>query len=94
MELLRGGELLDKILKKESFCEREASVILEVLASTVNYLHDNGVSIWHFSNLTSTGLVIFSPLKVFILRRAIKILRKFQKFCCKPLIKYFTLRIF
>lgn len=47
MELLRGGELLDRILKKESFCEREASAILEVLASTVNYLHENGVSMWN-----------------------------------------------
>lgn len=45
MELMHGGELLDRILKKESFSEREASTILEVLASTVNYLHENGVRI-------------------------------------------------
>ena len=44
MELLHGGELLERIIKKESFCEREASAILEVLASTLNYLHENGVS--------------------------------------------------
>lgn len=44
MELLHGGELLDRIVKKESFYEREASAILEVLASTLNYLHENGVS--------------------------------------------------
>ncbi|KAG8197930.1 hypothetical protein JTE90_020308 [Oedothorax gibbosus] len=43
MELLQGGELLDRIQKHESFSEREASVIMEVIASTVNYLHENGV---------------------------------------------------
>ncbi|XP_076307788.1 ribosomal protein S6 kinase alpha-2-like isoform X1 [Tachypleus tridentatus] len=43
MELLRGGELLDKILSDRSFGEREASYVLEVLAKTVKYLHDNGV---------------------------------------------------
>lgn len=48
MELLRGGELLDKIMKKASFCEKEASAILEVLASTLNYLHENGVSLTLF----------------------------------------------
>ncbi|CAL1285721.1 unnamed protein product [Larinioides sclopetarius] len=43
MELLQGGELLDRIQKYVSFSEREASAILEVIASTVNYLHENGV---------------------------------------------------
>ncbi|XP_035229761.1 ribosomal protein S6 kinase alpha-2-like [Stegodyphus dumicola] len=43
MELLAGGELIDRILKQQSFCERDASAILEVLISTVNYLHENGV---------------------------------------------------
>lgn len=43
MELLHGGELLDKILTKKSFNEREASSVLEVIAKTVKYLHDNGV---------------------------------------------------
>ncbi|XP_055932617.1 ribosomal protein S6 kinase 2 beta-like isoform X1 [Argiope bruennichi] len=43
MELMQGGELLDRIQKYVSFSEREASAILEVIASTVNYLHENGV---------------------------------------------------
>ncbi|GFQ93195.1 ribosomal protein S6 kinase alpha-3 [Trichonephila clavata] len=43
MELLQGGELLDRIQKYESFSEREVSAILEVIMSTIKYLHDNGV---------------------------------------------------
>ncbi|GIY83752.1 ribosomal protein S6 kinase 2 alpha [Caerostris extrusa] len=43
MELLQGGELLEKIRKYESFSEKDVSAILEVLASTIKYLHENGV---------------------------------------------------
>ncbi|GFT18293.1 ribosomal protein S6 kinase alpha-3 [Trichonephila clavipes] len=43
MELLQGGELLDRIQKYESFSEREASAILEVIMGAIKYLHDNGV---------------------------------------------------
>ncbi|KAG9510039.1 Ribosomal protein S6 kinase alpha-1, partial [Fragariocoptes setiger] len=43
MDYLRSGELLDKIISSKSFTEREASDILQVIASTVKYLHDNGV---------------------------------------------------
>lgn len=43
MDLLLGGELLDRILERKYFCEREASEVLEVVASTIKYLHDNGV---------------------------------------------------
>ena len=46
MELLRGGELLDKILRQKFFSEREASAVLETLAKTVHYLHSKGVSDW------------------------------------------------
>jgi len=42
-ELLRGGELLDKILRQKFFSEREASAVLETLAKTVHYLHSKGV---------------------------------------------------
>ena len=42
-DLMRGGELLDRILKQKSFCEREASTVLQVLAKTVHYLHSKGV---------------------------------------------------
>lgn len=43
MELLRGGELLDKILRQKYFSEREASTVLETITRTVQYLHHNGV---------------------------------------------------
>ncbi|GCC26816.1 ribosomal protein S6 kinase alpha-1 isoform X3 [Chiloscyllium punctatum] len=41
-ELMRGGELLDKILQK-GFSEREASALLHTIAKTVEYLHSQGV---------------------------------------------------
>lgn len=43
-ELMKGGELLDKILRQKFFSEREASAVLEVVTKTVEYLHSNGVS--------------------------------------------------
>ncbi|XP_022655507.1 ribosomal protein S6 kinase 2 beta-like isoform X5 [Varroa destructor] len=43
MELLRGGELLDRILFEKHFSEREACAVVEVVARTVKFLHDNGV---------------------------------------------------
>lgn len=50
MELLHGGELLDKILSKKNFSEKEASAVLEIVAKTVKYLHDNGVRQKLFEN--------------------------------------------
>ena len=43
-ELMRGGELLDRILKQKSFSEREASAVLHTITKTVDYLHAQGVS--------------------------------------------------
>lgn len=43
MELLKGGELLDRILTEKHFTEKEASGVLEVIARTMKFLHDNGV---------------------------------------------------
>ncbi|XP_063773621.1 ribosomal protein S6 kinase alpha-2 [Pseudophryne corroboree] len=43
MELMRGGELLDKILSEKYFSEREASDVLYVITKTVDYLHTQGV---------------------------------------------------
>ncbi|RXG70956.1 Calcium-dependent protein kinase 14 [Armadillidium vulgare] len=48
MELMRGGELLDKILKKKYFTEREASSIIKVLTQTLHHLHKHGVFILLF----------------------------------------------
>lgn len=44
MEYMRGGELFDRLYKLKYFSEREASAIMQVLASTICYLHKNGVS--------------------------------------------------
>ncbi|XP_042213942.1 ribosomal protein S6 kinase alpha-3-like isoform X3 [Homarus americanus] len=43
MELMKGGELLDKILRQKFFSEREASAVLLTLTNAVQYLHQNGV---------------------------------------------------
>lgn len=43
MELMHGGELLDKLLKQKFFSEREAAEVLAVLADTLRYLHQQGV---------------------------------------------------
>lgn len=44
LELMRGGELLEKIIRQKFFSEREASAVLETLARTVYYLHSKGAS--------------------------------------------------
>uniref|UniRef100_A0A8C3SAR3 Ribosomal protein S6 kinase alpha-5 n=1 Tax=Chelydra serpentina TaxID=8475 RepID=A0A8C3SAR3_CHESE len=43
MELLQGGELLDRIKKKQHFSESEASQIMRSLVSAVSFMHDVGV---------------------------------------------------
>lgn len=43
MELLRGGELLDRILSLQHMLEYEASAVLKTVVSAVAYLHENGV---------------------------------------------------
>ncbi|XP_064404660.1 ribosomal protein S6 kinase alpha-3-like isoform X2 [Halichondria panicea] len=43
MELMKGGELLDRILSQKHFSEREAANVLFTLTSTVQYLHQQGV---------------------------------------------------
>ncbi|XP_043360660.1 ribosomal protein S6 kinase alpha-3 isoform X3 [Dermochelys coriacea] len=42
-ELMKGGELLDKILRQKFFSEREASAVLLTITRTVEYLHAQGV---------------------------------------------------
>ncbi|XP_037550127.1 ribosomal protein S6 kinase alpha-3 isoform X2 [Nematolebias whitei] len=42
-ELMKGGELLDKILRQKFFSEREASAVLYTITKTMEYLHVNGV---------------------------------------------------
>ena len=43
MELLKGGELLDRILAVGQMCESEASAVLRTMVSAVAYLHEHGV---------------------------------------------------
>ncbi|XP_003245481.1 ribosomal protein S6 kinase alpha-2-like [Acyrthosiphon pisum] len=43
MEYMRGGELLDRLHKLKYFSEREASDIMQVVTSTLCYLHKSGV---------------------------------------------------
>ena len=42
-ELMRGGELLDKILRQKFFSEREARAVMDKVTCVVKYLHQNGV---------------------------------------------------
>ncbi|KAM4866379.1 ribosomal protein S6 kinase alpha-2 isoform 4-T4 [Thomomys bottae] len=42
-ELMRGGELLDRILRQRCFSEREASDVLCTITKTMDYLHSQGV---------------------------------------------------
>ncbi|XP_072277567.1 ribosomal protein S6 kinase alpha-1 isoform X4 [Pyxicephalus adspersus] len=42
-ELMRGGELLDRILRQKFFSEREACAVLLTICKTVEYLHSQGV---------------------------------------------------
>ncbi|XP_046425120.1 ribosomal protein S6 kinase 2 beta isoform X2 [Neodiprion fabricii] len=43
LELLRGGELLDRILERRNLTEREAAEVTHTIADVVHYLHENGV---------------------------------------------------
>lgn len=43
MELLRGGELLERIKRKKLFGEAEASQLLRSLVSAVSFMHEVGV---------------------------------------------------
>ena len=42
-ELMRGGELLDRIVKHKNLSEQEAASIMYTLSSALLYLHSEGV---------------------------------------------------
>jgi len=42
-ELMKGGELLNKILNQKFFSEKEARCVMEVVTGVVKYLHLNGI---------------------------------------------------
>lgn len=54
-ELMKGGELLDRILRQKFFSEREASAVLYTITKTVDYLHCQGVSRKHLSERRQCG---------------------------------------
>ena len=43
MELCTGGDIFERLIKKGSFSELEAAVIIRKLMGAVNYLHFNGI---------------------------------------------------
>lgn len=43
LDYLQGGELLERIRKKKSFTEAEASNIMRQIVSAVDYMHHHGV---------------------------------------------------
>ena len=62
MELMKGGELLDRILKHKSLSEREAALIMYTLASTFTFLHEEGVG---YMFLTNLQVRILATLSIF-----------------------------
>ncbi len=59
-ELMKGGELLDKILRQKFFSEREASAVLQTIAKTVHYLHSQGVCMLHLDCATKHLLAVLA----------------------------------
>lgn len=47
LELLRGGELLDRLIERRNFSEREAAEVTYTIANVVHYLHENGVCFYY-----------------------------------------------
>lgn len=57
-ELMKGGELLDRILRQKFFSEREASAVLYTITKTVDYLHCQGVNRKHLSERRRCGRLV------------------------------------
>lgn len=61
-DLLRGEELLDRVLRLPNFTERDASAIMCTLTKTVEYLHSQGVrwmSTPRQANITGSRMSVF-----------------------------------
>ena len=43
MELMKGGELLERLQKRHSFTEQQASIIFRQLVSAVGFMHQKNV---------------------------------------------------
>ena len=42
-DLLTGGELFDKLQTKETYCERDAYLLMRNLFGAINHLHEQGI---------------------------------------------------
>jgi serine/threonine protein kinase len=42
MDLLKGGELFDEIVKRQKFSEKDAAEIMVQVFSAINYIHKKG----------------------------------------------------
>lgn len=43
LELLRGGELFERIVKKGIYTEKDAAVLMKKLLSALDYMHSKGI---------------------------------------------------
>jgi serine/threonine protein kinase len=43
MEFIDGGELFDRVLKRNGYEEKDAKILFKRLISTLNFLHNQGV---------------------------------------------------
>eukprot|EP01118_Nematostelium_gracile_P008933 TRINITY_DN2988_c0_g1_i1.p1 TRINITY_DN2988_c0_g1~~TRINITY_DN2988_c0_g1_i1.p1 ORF type:complete len:364 (-),score=95.19 TRINITY_DN2988_c0_g1_i1:28-993(-) len=44
MEIIRGGELFDKIVELHSYTEKDASILVTQILAAVDHLHENGIT--------------------------------------------------
>lgn len=75
---MKGGELLDKILRQKFFTEKEASAVLKAVACVVKYLHKNSVSyvyidlVWiDFSWTSVTYYILFILLSFHMCKNSV-----------------------
>jgi calcium/calmodulin-dependent protein kinase I len=43
MELMKGGELFDRIVEKENYTEKEAAETIRPIVDAIRYCHDQGI---------------------------------------------------
>ena len=65
-ELMRGGELLDRIIKQKNLSEREAASIMYTLSSALSYLHNEGVGkiLYCYVPVKTSGAVVRRPFSL------------------------------
>ncbi|CAH3193330.1 unnamed protein product [Porites evermanni] len=58
MDLVKGGELFDRIVEKGNYTEKDASDLIRQILSAVDYLHDKGIV---HRDLKPENLLYYSP---------------------------------